>query len=143
MKVLILNGPNLNLLGVRQTHIYGTKDFDSYAKELKSHFAAHGHDISYAQSNHCGELIDILHNSVKEYDGVVLNPGGYSHSSIALGDAVKSIKTPVVEVHVSNIYGREGFRRNSYVSEGAKVVISGAGLQGYKFAIEFLLTEAP
>lgn len=140
---MILNGPNLNLLGVRQTHIYGTKDFDSYADGLKEEFVVKGHEIAYAQSNHCGELIDMLHDAMNQYDGVVLNPGGYSHSSIALGDAVKSIKIPVVEVHVSNIYGREGFRRNSYVSEGAKAVISGAGIQGYKFALELLFTELP
>lgn len=141
MKILVLNGPNLNLLGVRQTHIYGDRDFDAYLKELQAHFSKDGHEIEYVQSNHCGLLIDTLHTSVNQFDGVVLNPGGYSHSSIALGDAVKSIKTPVVEVHVSNIYGREEFRRHSYVSAGAKAVFSGAGLLGYKLAIDFLVAS--
>ncbi|MGB0431902.1 MAG: type II 3-dehydroquinate dehydratase [Bacteroidia bacterium] len=135
-KILIMNGPNLNLLGQREPSVYGSKSFDKYLKELISGFP--NCELEYFQSNNCGEIIDKLHALRKEYAGVVLNAGGYSHNSIALADAVKAISVPVIEVHISNIYARESFRKTSLLSQNCKAVISGLGLQGYKAAIEFL-----
>ena len=116
-----------------------TKGFDDYLRDLKNKYGAKGHQIDYYHSNHCGELIDKIQEADGNYDGIVLNPGGYSHSSIALGDAVKSVTVPVVEVHVSNIFARESFRHHSYVSAGARAVISGAGIAGYQLALEVFI----
>jgi 3-dehydroquinate dehydratase-2 len=135
-KILIINGPNLNLLGQREPSVYGTKSFDDYLEELVLIFP--NVQLEYYQSNHCGEIIDKLHSLKKDYKGVVLNAGGYSHNSIALADAVKAISNSVVEVHISNIYARETFRKTSLLSQNCKAVISGLGLRGYKAAIEFL-----
>lgn len=136
MKIIIINGPNLNLLGVRQPEIYGDKPFEAKLQELKQRYPHV--EMEYFQSNSEGALIDKLHETGFSYDGIILNPGGYSHTSVALADAVASIKTPVVEVHISNIYAREEFRRHSYISPYCKAVISGLGLYGYEAAIEFL-----
>ncbi|MFY0674385.1 MAG: 3-dehydroquinate dehydratase [Bacteroidia bacterium] len=136
-KILIINGPNLNLLGKREPSVYGSKSFDDYFKELILEFPEI--DLEYYQSNHCGEIIDKLHSLSKEYRGVVLNAGGYSHNSIALADAVKAIHNPVIEVHISNIYARENFRKTSLLSQNCKAGISGLGLLGYKVAIEYLI----
>jgi len=135
--ILILNGPNLNLLGVRQPEIYGTQTFEQYYMELKETFTEV--DLTYYQSNHEGALIDKLHEVGFEIDGIVINPGGYTHTSVALADAVASITTPVVEVHISNIYEREAFRHHSYVKPVALDSIVGKGLQGYNLAIKRLL----
>lgn len=137
MHLMIINGPNLNLLGRRETEIYGELSFEEYLEKLRNNFP--GHQIEYFQSNVEGEIIDKLHEVGFSYDGVILNAGGYTHTSVAIGDAVAGIKSPVVEVHISNIYSREEFRHISYISPHAKGVIAGLGLQGYKLAIESLL----
>jgi len=136
MKIIIINGPNLNLLGVRQPEIYGDKPFEAKLEELRQKHP--DTEIEYFQSNSEGALIDKLHETGFSYQGIILNPGGYSHTSVALADAVASIKTPVVEVHISNIYAREEFRRHSYISPYCKAVISGLGLYGYEAATSFL-----
>lgn len=137
MKIAIINGPNLNLLGKRETDIYGNESFDTYFEKLKTKFPAV--EFSYFQSNTEGDLINEIQNVGFSYDGIVLNPAGYTHTSVALGDAVAAIKTPLVEVHISNIFGREEFRKLSHVSGKAAGVISGLGLKGYELAIEYFL----
>ena len=137
MKIILINGPNLNLLGQREQDIYGSQDFKSYLEELKATFP--NVELSYFQSNHEGELIDCLHKSANEQDGIVLNAAAYTHTSIALADAVAAIDCPVIEVHISNIYARERFRRHSYLSKHCKGIISGFGLDSYKLAIHSFL----
>ena len=133
MKIIIINGPNLNLLGKREPEIYGSQTFEDYLNELnKKH---QGIELSYYQSNVEGELINKLHEVGFNYDGIILNAGAYTHTSIGLGDAVKGIKTPVVEVHISNTFGREEFRHQSYISPNAKGVILGFGMQSYELAV--------
>jgi 3-dehydroquinate dehydratase-2 len=139
MKILILNGPNLNLLGRRQPDIYGSRTFDDYFKELKLLYPRI--QLEHYQSNHEGNLIDKLHETGFSYLGIVLNGGGYTHTSIALADAVSAITTPVVEVHISDISKREEFRRHSYLTAVCKTTISGQGLKGYQLAIDFLLQD--
>lgn len=136
MKILIINGPNLNLLEKRQPELYGGKSFEEYLKSLHGKFP--GVTLEYFQSNHAGQLIDRLLFAGDTSDGIVLNAGGYSHTSVALADAVAAIKTPVVEVHITNIYAREVFRQHSLISRYSKGVIAGLGLPGYEFAIAFL-----
>jgi len=135
MKILILNGPNLNLLGKREPEIYGSRSFEEYFEVLKTEFADVA--LEYYQSNHEGALIDKLHEVGFSYDGVVINPGGYTHTSIALRDAVSGIETPVVEVHISNVAEREDFRQISYVKDVCAKSIIGKGLNGYKLAIDY------
>ena len=135
MKILILNGPNLNLLGVRQTEIYGKQDFLSYFNNLKKNYT--DIHLEYYQSNVEGEIINKLHSVGFDFDGIVLNAGGYTHTSVSIRDAIAAITTPVLEVHISNIYAREEFRHNSMISEVCVGTIAGLGLQGYKLAIEF------
>lgn len=137
MKIIIINGPNLNLLGIRQPEIYGHRSFEDYLQQLRRRFPQV--DVEYYQSNVEGELINKLHEVGFSYDGIVLNAGGYSHTSVALHDAVSSISTPVVEVHISNIYAREEYRRHSMLSDVCKGVICGLGLDGYRFAVESFL----
>lgn len=135
MKIIIINGPNLNLLGVRQPEIYGTRSFEDELDVLQKEFT--DLEISYFQNNTEGVLIDKLHEVGFSYDGIIINPGAYSHTSVALADAISSIKTPVVEVHISNIYSREEYRRHSFISPYCQAVISGMGLYGYEAAIRF------
>lgn len=135
MKILILNGPNLNLLGVRQTEIYGKQDFLSYFNNLKKNYT--DIHLEYYQSNVEGEIINKLHSVGFDFDGIVLNAGGYTHTSVSIRDAIAAITTPVLEVHISNIYAREEFRHTSMISEVCIGTIAGLGLQGYKLAIEF------
>ena len=137
MKILILNGPNLNLLGKREPEIYGSMPFEAYLVQLRSRFPAH--EIAYFQTNHEGVLIDKLQEADGRYDGVVMNPGGYAHTSIALADCIRAIGIPVVEVHISDITKREPFRRHSYTAEACVKSFKGLGLTGYERAIEFLL----
>ena len=137
MKVLIINGPNLNLLGKREPEIYGAHSFDDYFKELQNKFLAT--DLHYFQSNIEGEIIDKLHEVGFNYDGIILNAAAYTHTSVGIGDAVKAIETPVVEVHISNVHAREEFRHHSYIAANAKGVIVGFGLKSYDLAIESLL----
>jgi 3-dehydroquinate dehydratase-2 len=135
MKILILNGPNLNLLGVREKSIYGNQSFEAYFGELKAQYG--GLELAYFQSNVEGELINKLHEVGFSWDGVVLNAGGYTHTSVALGDAIAAITTPVVEVHISNVYAREPFRHHSYLSKNCAGVICGFGLESYRLALEY------
>lgn len=137
MHFVIINGPNLNLLGQREKDIYGNQTFESYYEQLKAVFS--GHRIDYFQSNVEGELINFIQSVGFSTDGILLNAGGYTHTSVALGDAVKAISTPVVEVHISNIYARESFRHTSFISPNAKGSIIGMGLNGYRLAIESFL----
>lgn len=136
MQISIVNGPNLNLLGTREKSIYGSQSFDSYFQSLKEVFPSI--DLQYFQSNHEGELIDYLHKVGFSHKGIVLNAGAYTHTSIALADAIAAIETPVVEVHISNIYARESFRHHSFLTKNCKGIISGFGLSGYKLAIQYL-----
>ena len=137
MKLIIINGPNLNLLGKREPEIYGAHSFDDYFKELQNKFL--DVDLSYFQSNIEGEIIDKLHEVGFSYDAVILNAAAYTHTSVGIGDAVKAIETPVVEVHVSNVHAREEFRHHSYIAANAKGVIVGFGLKSYDLAIESFL----
>ena len=139
MRILILNGPNLNLIGKREPEIYGNQSLDDYYKEMRKRFP--DCIIDAFQSNHEGVLIDKLHEAMGKYDGIVINPGGYSHTSIALADAIRAISIPVVEVHISNIYEREEYRHHSYTAEAAVKTIVGHGLEGYAEAIKHLITE--
>lgn len=136
MKILILNGPNLNLQGRRDKEIYGTRTFDDYVGELRERYPHT--EIELRQSNVEGELINILHGSEGRYDGVVLNAGGYTHTSVALRDAVAAISTPVVEVHISSILAREEFRHTSLLASVCKGSIMGFGLESYRLGIEAL-----
>lgn len=137
MKIAIINGPNLNLLGKREVDIYGNESFDSYFKKLQDKFSAV--ELSNFQSNIEGELIDEIQRTGFAVDGIIINPGGYTHTSVALGDAIAAITSPVVEVHISNIFGREEFRKLSHVSGKAIGVISGLGLKGYELALQYLI----
>ena len=139
MKVIIINGPNLNLLGVREPSIYGNEGFETYFKQLQSIFS----DVvlEYYQSNHEGNLIDKLHEIGFSYDGIVLNAGAYTHTSIAVSDAISAIKTPVIEVHISNIHSREEFRHKSYLTKNCVGIISGLGLKGYELAVNYLISK--
>ncbi|TWO31483.1 type II 3-dehydroquinate dehydratase [Seonamhaeicola sediminis] len=133
-KIIIINGPNLNLLGKREPNIYGSLTFTEFLDEIKVKYP--NVSIEYYQSNIEGELIDKLHEVGFSYDGIILNAGAYTHTSIGIGDAIKGIETPVVEVHISNTFGREEFRHQSYISPNAKGVILGFGLQSYELALE-------
>lgn len=133
MKLIIINGPNLNLLGKRETSIYGNQSFEDYFEELKSKYKEI--ELEYYQSNIEGELIDKLHDVGFSYDGIILNAGAYTHTSVGIGDAIKGINTPVVEVHISNTFSRESFRHESYISPNAKGVVLGFGLKSYDLAL--------
>lgn len=137
MKIAIINGPNLNLLGRRETDIYGAESFDTYLQTLRDKYA--NIEVSYFQSNVEGELINEIQRVGFSYDGIIFNPGGYTHTSVAIGDAVAAVSSPVIEVHISNIFGREDFRKLSHISGKAKGVISGLGLKGYELALEYFL----
>ena len=140
MKLIIINGPNLNLLGKREPGVYGTESFEVYLKKLRKEFPEI--EIEYYQSNIEGELIDVLHKVGFIYDGIILNAGGYTHTSVSVADAVKSITVPVVEVHISNIYARESFRHISLLSPVVKGSISGLGLDSYRLAVESFLKNS-
>jgi 3-dehydroquinate dehydratase-2 len=137
MKIQIINGPNLNLLGVREPGIYGNQGFDTYINELREIYSIL--EIDYFQSNVEGELINKLHEVGFSYEGIVINAGGYTHTSVAIADAIAAIKTPVVEVHISNIYAREEYRHVSLTGKNCKGVLTGFGMDGYRLAIESLL----
>jgi 3-dehydroquinate dehydratase-2 len=137
MNIQIINGPNLNLLGVREKSIYGDSSFDDYLDDLRKRFA--NITINYYQSNVEGEIINKLHEVGFSYDGIVLNAGAYTHTSVAIGDAIAGIKTSVIEVHISNVYKREEFRHKSLLAANCKGVIAGFGLDSYRLAIESFL----
>ena len=136
-KIIIINGPNLNLLGKREPEIYGSESFDAYFKTLQEGFPALA--LDYYQSNIEGALIDKLHEVGFSYDGIVLNAAAYTHTSVGIGDAVKGISTPVIEVHISNTYSREEFRHQSFISPNAKGVVLGFGLKSYALALQSFL----
>lgn len=137
MEILIINGPNLNLLGKREPEVYGSTTFEDYFGELKSKFSTL--NLAYYQSNVEGELIDKIHEVGFSYDGIVINAGAYTHTSVALRDAIAGIETPVIEVHISNTHQREEFRHHSYLSPVCKGVILGFGLDSYRLALESFL----
>ncbi|PIF00531.1 MAG: type II 3-dehydroquinate dehydratase [Maribacter sp.] len=137
MRLLIINGPNLNLLGKREPEVYGSTTFEEYFGQLQAKFKTVG--LEYYQSNIEGELIDKIQEVGFSYDGIILNAGAYTHTSIAIGDAIRGITTPVIEVHISNTFGREDFRHVSYISPVAKGVVLGFGLRGYDLAIQSFL----
>ncbi|MCK5782694.1 MAG: type II 3-dehydroquinate dehydratase [Flavobacteriales bacterium] len=134
MKLLVLNGPNLNLLGKREPEIYGKESFDDYFSQLKENFKQLS--LEYYQSNIEGELINKIHEVGFDYDGIVFNAGAYTHTSIALGDAIKGVTTPVIEVHISNVHSREKFRHKSFIAPWCKGTIAGFGLKSYDLAIK-------
>jgi len=137
MKLIIINGPNLNLLGKREPEVYGNETFETFFNTLKAEFPSV--ELDYYQSNIEGELIDKIQEFGFTYDGIILNAAAYTHTSIGIGDAVKAITTPVIEVHISNTFSRETFRHQSYISPNAKGVIIGFGLKSYKLAIQSFL----
>jgi 3-dehydroquinate dehydratase-2 len=139
MNIHIINGPNLNLLGVREKSIYGDSSFETYLTGLKSRYP--DVNITYYQSNVEGELINKLHEIGFSEDGIVLNAGAYTHTSIAIADAIAAIKTPVIEVHISNVHKREEFRHHSFISANCKGIIVGFGMDGYRLAIESLIVK--
>ncbi len=138
--ISIINGPNLNLLGKREPEIYGSLTFEEYFMELQARFEDKA-ELHYFQSNSEGALLDYIHKIGFSHDGIVLNGGAYTHTSIAIGDAIKAITTPVIEVHISNVHARETFRHHSYFSANCAGVIVGLGLKGYNLAIQSFLTE--
>jgi 3-dehydroquinate dehydratase-2 len=141
MRIAIINGPNLNLLGTREPTVYGSQTFEQYYAGLQQGYPAIV--FSYFQSNIEGELIDELQRSGFSCDGIILNPGGYTHSSVAIGDAIAAIPAPVVEVHISNVHAREDFRKISHVSAKARGTIVGLGLKGYELAVQYLMATSP
>ena len=135
----ILNGPNLNLLGEREPEIYGPESIDDIHKLTEDFAKSKNAEIIFKQTNHEGELIEMIHDARKKSDGLIINPAGYTHTSVAIYDALLSLNIPIIEVHISNIYKREKFRHSSYVSMAANSVISGFGIDGYIFALESML----
>ncbi|GJM36259.1 MAG: 3-dehydroquinate dehydratase [Saprospiraceae bacterium] len=137
MKLIIINGPNLNLLGKREPSVYGNESFEDYFAQLQMEYP--GITLHYFQTNHEGVLIDKLHEVGFSYDGIILNAGAFTHTSIAIADAIGAIDAAVVEVHISNVYARETFRHHSYLSAKCEGVIVGLGLKGYELAVEFFV----
>ena len=138
MKILVINGPNLNMLGIREKHIYGNRDYNALVSFCKECGEKEGVDVDCFQSNHEGAIVDTIQEAYGVYDGIVINPAAYTHTSVAILDALKGVGIPTVEVHLSDINSREEFRRHSYVSLAAKKTICGKGFEGYKEAILFL-----
>ena len=141
IKIYVLNGPNLNLLGDREPDIYGNVSLKDIEKSLSNYGKKNNSEIYFKQTNHEGELIEFVHEASKKANAIIINPAGYSHTSVALLDALLTVKIPIIEVHISNIFRREDFRHNSYVSKAAIGVISGLGIEGYLYALKFLLDE--
>jgi 3-dehydroquinate dehydratase-2 len=139
MKIAIINGPNLNLLGKREPEVYGNQTFEDYYQSLQQQYPQV--QFSYFQSNVEGELINELHRVGFDHGGILFNPGGYTHTSVAIGDAIAAIKTPVIEIHISNVHAREDFRKISHVSAKCKGTISGLGMNGYRLGLESLIHQ--
>ena len=139
--IYILNGPNLNLLGEREPEIYGSESIDDIQKLIEQYAKSKNTEIIFKQTNHEGELIEMIHDARKKSDGLIINPAGYTHTSVAIYDALLSLNIPIIEVHISNIYKREKFRHSSYVSMAANSVISGFGVDGYIYALESMLKK--
>ena len=140
MRISIVNGPNLNLLGLREPDVYGDRGFDVFLAKMRERYP--DLEITYFQSNIEGEIVDALQREGFVADGIILNPGGYTHTSVAIGDAVAAVKAPVIEVHVSNVQAREDFRKISHVSAKCAGTISGLGLEGYELALRYFLMRA-
>ena len=136
MKIQIINGPNLNLLGRREPEVYGAQSFETYLEELKQTYSSI--TLDYFQSNIEGEIIDMIHKVGFNCDGIILNAGAYTHTSIAIGDAIKAVTSPVIEVHISNVYAREEFRKYSHISSSCMGIVSGFGMYSYSLAINAL-----
>ena len=139
MKLIIINGPNLNLLGIREKEIYGETSFEEYLSTLKSKFK--DVELEFFQSNHEGELIEKIQEVGFSYEGIIINAGGFTHTSVPLRDAISSVSSPAIEVHISNILNREDFRKKSFLSDVCKGIISGLGLKGYEFAVDYFLSQ--
>jgi 3-dehydroquinate dehydratase-2 len=137
MKLIVINGPNLNLLGLREPDIYGKQNFAALEAYIKEQAQALGHTVTLFQSNHEGELVDVIQSAYGVYDGIIINPAAYTHTSIAILDALKAVGLPTVEVHLSDIHSREPFRHHSYVSLVAAKTICGMGFEGYRQALEY------
>lgn len=137
MKILVINGPNLNMLGIREPDIYGKQDFRALEAFIRTSAAQLGHDVTLFQSNHEGEIVDVIQSAYGVFDGIVINPAAYTHTSVAILDALKAVGIPTVEVHLSDISQREEFRKHSYVSLVAKKTIYGLGFEGYRKALEY------
>lgn len=138
MKILVINGPNLNMLGIREKNLYGAQTYEHLLEMIRTYGEKAGHEISFFQSNHEGALVDAIQGAYGMMDGIVINPGAYTHTSIALLDAVKAVSIPTVEVHITNIFEREDFRHISYIAKGCVHSIYGHGFEGYIEAIQFL-----
>jgi 3-dehydroquinate dehydratase-2 len=139
MKIAIINGPNLNLLGKRETDIYGNLPFETFLQQLRTKYP--DSELSYYQSNVEGELVDQIQRVGFDHDGIIINPGGYTHTSVAIGDAIAAIKAPVIEVHISNVHAREEFRKLSHVSGKSVGSIFGLGLKGYELALQWFIQK--
>ena len=139
MKLIIINGPNLNLLGIREKEIYGETSFEEYLSTLKNKFK--DIELEFFQSNHEGELIEKIQEVGFSYEGIIINAGGFTHTSVALRDAIASVSSPAIEVHISNILNREDFRKKSFLSDVCRGIISGLGLKGYEFAVDYFLSQ--
>ena len=137
MKILVINGPNLNMLGIREPDIYGKQNFAALESFIRSSAEELGHSVTLFQSNHEGEIVDVIQSAYGVYEGIVINPAAYTHTSVAILDALKAVAIPTVEVHLSDINEREEFRRHSFVSLVAKKTVCGLGFEGYKKALEF------
>lgn len=138
MKIIIINGPNLNLLGKREPEVYGSATFEEYFKSLQDKYPKV--ELDYYQSNIEGELIDKIHEVGFDHDGIILNAAAYTHTSVGIGDAIKAIEAPVIEVHISNVHAREDFRHKSFIAPNAKGIIIGLGLKGYELAVQALIS---
>lgn len=137
MKLLVINGPNLNMLGIREPDVYGKQTFKDLEQFIRDSAKELGHDVSLFQSNHEGELVDIIQSAYGVYDGIIINPAAYTHTSVAILDALKAVGIPTVEVHLSDIQAREEFRKHSYISPIAKKTICGLGFEGYRQALAY------
>ncbi len=141
MRILVINGPNINMLGIREPGIYGSDSFETLSNNVKTHAAKAGIEVKLFQSNHEGALVDEIQAAYGKFDGIVINPGAYTHTSIALLDAVKAVSIPTVEVHISDIASREDFRQISYIRKACVKTICGHGIAGYTEAIDYLIKE--
>ncbi len=139
MRILVINGPNINMLGIREPGIYGEETYDALIKKISAHCDSIGVEVEFFQSNHEGDIVDEIQDAYGEFDGIVINPAAYTHTSIAILDALKAVGIPTVEVHISDVNSREDFRKRSYVSLYAKRTIAGHGFDGYTEAIDYLV----
>ena len=139
MKILVVNGPNLNMLGIREPQHYGRETYADLVEKIKKHAEARGAQVAFRQSNHEGDLVDFIQSAYGEFDGIVINPGAYTHTSIAILDAAKAVALPCVEVHISDVNAREEFRRTSYIRAACRATVSGKGTDGYLEAIDILM----